>query len=180
MSLFQSKTSAWNLPNLLLIPYNFLASLNFKCACLHIPISSVHQKFLCFAVGSLLYQFVDLHFSLLSPPWVFTKVLVPILALLLSGGIDDLLLREHLELVERPPRHYSHLDGSRTFRIFFFFILSNPGAIRLCLNFCIRASGLMVAFFFFLKQSHLSPFILWSSTIKVLLSWDKMMHSLDG
>lgn len=55
--------------------------------------------FLCFVGGSLPYQFIALPLGLSSVPWVFTKVLAPVLKLHfhgihIVGYIDNPLLKE--------------------------------------------------------------------------------------
>lgn len=81
---------------------DFLAPVGMKDVYLHVPIFLEHQHFLNIAGGLLRYQFVGLPLGLPSAPWVFTKVLAPVLALLYShkistvGYLDNLLLRKQL------------------------------------------------------------------------------------
>ena len=72
--------------------------MDLKDAYFSIPIHPDHRRFLCFPLGDRVYQFTYLPFGLASVPWVFTKALRPIAALVWEFGmqvifyIDDILL----------------------------------------------------------------------------------------
>ena len=82
-------------------PDQRLASLDLKDMYFHVPILSVHQKFLRFHWQGQTYQFHALQFGLSSTPWVFTKELAPVVAFLRTQGIpifvylDDILVVGH-------------------------------------------------------------------------------------
>ena len=65
----------------------WLAKLDLKDAYFTVPIHRDHWKFLHFVVDQVHYQFTCLPFGLSCAPWVFTKVLKPVAALLRSVGL---------------------------------------------------------------------------------------------
>lgn len=79
-------------------PGMWMASIDLKDAYFHIPINGQHHCFLRFMFRGVVYEFVCLPFGLSSAPWLFTKVLLPVLAFLRRQGImvfaylDDLLV----------------------------------------------------------------------------------------
>ena len=82
----------------LLRPGDWLAKVDLKDAYFSIPIHPEHRCFLMFPFLGKTYQFNCLPFGLSSAPWVFTKTLKPISALLREMGvrmivyIDDILI----------------------------------------------------------------------------------------
>ena len=82
----------------LLRPGDWLVKVDLKDAYFAIPIHPDHRKYLRFSVGNKMYQFTCLPFGLASAPWVFTKTLRPVAALVRELGmrvifyIDDILL----------------------------------------------------------------------------------------
>ena len=75
-----------------------LATLDLKDAYHLISILSAHRKFLRFSFLGVLYEYCCLPFGLCSAPYVFTKIIKPILTLLREAGfqsvvyLDDFLL----------------------------------------------------------------------------------------
>lgn len=86
---------------------DWMAKLDLKDAYFTIPIHSEDQSFLQFKWENTPFQFICLPFGLSSAPWVFTKLLKPVVAYLRQQGIrliiylDDILIlnqsRESLE-----------------------------------------------------------------------------------
>ena len=82
----------------LLRPGDWLSKVDLKDAYFAVPIHPDHRKYLRFSVGTKTYQFTCLPFGLSSAPWVFTKTLRPVAALVQELGvrvifyIDDILL----------------------------------------------------------------------------------------
>uniref|UniRef100_A0ABD2WM07 Reverse transcriptase domain-containing protein n=1 Tax=Trichogramma kaykai TaxID=54128 RepID=A0ABD2WM07_9HYME len=89
-----------NLKNVLalLSKNDYMASIDIKDAFLSIPIAEEHKKYLKFQFSNKVYRFEVLAFGLSPAPYVFTKVMKPLLETLRSKGfksvayIDDLLL----------------------------------------------------------------------------------------
>lgn len=75
-----------------------MINIDLKEAYFLLPIHDSHTKFLRFYVQELLYEFVVLPFGLSSAPYIFTKILQPVIAHLRSQGLlsvrylDDILL----------------------------------------------------------------------------------------
>lgn len=76
----------------------FMATLDLKDAYFLIPIVKTQRKFLRFTFDGCLYEFTCMPFGLCVAPFVFTKLLKPVLAYLRSQGVsssvylDDFLL----------------------------------------------------------------------------------------
>ena len=75
-------------------PDQCLASLDLKDTYFfHVLIQSSHQNFLRFHLQGETYQFQSLPFGLSSAPWVFTKVLAPVIAYIrIFVHLDDILV----------------------------------------------------------------------------------------
>ena len=75
-----------------------MAKVDLKDAYFMIPIHTTQRKYLRFVVAGSVYEFNCLPFGLSSAPWVFTKTLKPVAALLREMGvrlvvyIDDILI----------------------------------------------------------------------------------------
>ena len=86
--------------------------LDLKDAYFTIPIHTAHQPYLRFIVGQEHYQFTCLPFGLSRAPWVFTKVMKPIVIFLCARGvqmivyIDDILL-----MADTAAQAKSHLEA---------------------------------------------------------------------
>lgn len=77
---------------------SFMAVMDLKDAYLMVPITNEHQKFLRFSFRNVDYEFKCLPFGLCTAPFVFTKLLKPVVQKLRSQGIilviylDDVLI----------------------------------------------------------------------------------------
>ena len=91
---------------------DWLAKVHLKDAYFAIPIHLTHRRYLKFQALGNQYHFTCLPFGLSSAPWVFTKTLKPVLALLREMGmrlvayIDDILI-----LAESKERALDHGTG---------------------------------------------------------------------
>ena len=90
----------------ILKPKDWLAKVDLKDAFLMIPISTVHRRYLRFTFQEKTFQFNCLPFGLSLAPWVFTKTLKPVIALLRELGVrlivyigDILILAESRNLL---------------------------------------------------------------------------------
>ncbi|XP_014217272.1 uncharacterized protein LOC106645836 [Copidosoma floridanum] len=82
----------------LLIPHDYVCRIDLKDAFFLVPIHKDHRKYLRFSYHGQLYQFQALPFGLATAPWVFTKIVKPVLATIRHQGIrvvaylDDFLV----------------------------------------------------------------------------------------
>lgn len=92
------KMEDWKTVVRLLSPGDFLASIDLEDAYLLVPIHQEHRKYLRFRFQDQIYQFAALPFGLASAPYIFTKILKPVLSSLRERGflsvayLDDFLL----------------------------------------------------------------------------------------
>lgn len=90
---------------------DWMVKVDLKDAYFTIPLHPHHQQFLRFTVDRHCYQFTCLPFGLSCAPWIFTKVMKPLMTLLRGWGIriiiyiDDMLL-----LVESRDTAMQHLE----------------------------------------------------------------------
>lgn len=81
----------------LVSPGDYLGTLDLKDAYFLVPIYSKHKKFLRFRFQGRLYQFSVLPFGLCSSPYIFTKIMKPVLnKLRLDGALLVLYLDDFL------------------------------------------------------------------------------------
>ena len=77
---------------------DFLCSIDLKDAYFHIPVAREHRKYLRFLFNGILYEFTCLPFGLCTSPYVYSKILKPVLAFLRTKGmkvtnyLDDFLI----------------------------------------------------------------------------------------
>lgn len=82
----------------LLSPNAYMASLDIKDAYFHLSVKKSHRKFLRFQFKNRLYEYTSIPFGLSSAPFIFTKLLKPLLHSLRSQNLlsvaylDDFLL----------------------------------------------------------------------------------------
>lgn len=92
------KMENWKTVVRLISPGDFLASVDLEDAYLLVPIHQEHRKYLRFRFQDQIYQFTALPFGLASAPYIFTKILKPVLSTLRERGflsvvyLDDFLL----------------------------------------------------------------------------------------
>lgn len=102
----------------------FMSTLDLKDAYFSIPICKKHRKFLRFKFDGSLYEFNCLPFGLCSAPYIFTKIMKPILEHLRSKGIilityldDFLILGDSEEACQRYVNYTKIFLRSLGFRI---------------------------------------------------------------
>ena len=86
---------------------DWMTKLDLKDAYFTIPIHSNHRQHLRFSVEEQSFQFTCLPFGLSSAPWIFTKILKPVAALLREHGVrlivyidDMLIMSESIDLAK--------------------------------------------------------------------------------
>lgn len=80
----------------LLSPGDYMSSLDLKNAYYLVPIYKKHRKFLRFIFKRKIYQFLCLPFGLCTSPYVFTKLMKPIVNKLRLDGLMILYLDDFL------------------------------------------------------------------------------------
>ena len=79
-------------------PLDFMCKIDLRAAYFSVPIHQVHQKLLLFHFRNVTYQFKCRPFCLTSAPWVFTKMLKPLIVYVRRLGLriciylDDMLI----------------------------------------------------------------------------------------
>jgi hypothetical protein len=87
----------------LIRPGDFFTKIDLKDAYLTLPLRKEDRKFVKVKWGEVFYQFKTLAFGLSSAPWIFTKVLKPVITFLRKQGVrliiylDDILLLNNCE-----------------------------------------------------------------------------------
>lgn len=82
----------------LITPNSFMATIDLKDAYYLVPIKKSHRKYLRFKINDCLFEYNCLPFGLSCAPWIFTKILKPVMAMLREKGflsviyLDDILL----------------------------------------------------------------------------------------
>lgn len=94
---------------------SFMSNLDLQNAYFTIPIHSEHRKFLRFRWRHDLFEFVCLPFGLCTAPWVFTKVLKPVVGFLRSQGwLSVIYLDDILVLAESKKRCQENLVATKS------------------------------------------------------------------
>lgn len=92
------KLENWSLVIRLMLPNYFMATIDLEDAYFSIPICPSNRRFLCFRWKNVTYQFTALPFGLATAPYIFTKILKPVIGSLRSSGfqsvvyLDDILV----------------------------------------------------------------------------------------
>ena len=84
----------------LIFPNYPMSTLDLKDAYFLVPIHKTHKKFLRFKFNEELYQFTCLPFGLSSCPYVFTKLLKPVMRHLRSQGLSSIIYLDDILCVE--------------------------------------------------------------------------------
>lgn len=79
----------------------FMGSIDIKDAYLLIPISEPHRKYLRFQFNDILYEFNCLPFGLCTAPYVFTKMLKPVMEFLRSHDLISCIYLDDIFCVGR-------------------------------------------------------------------------------
>lgn len=92
------KLEDWKVAKRLISPNSFMATIDLKDAYHLVPVSKIHRKMLRFSFMNVCYEYTCLPFGLSSAPYVFTKLMKPVMAFLRKKGhisviyIDDILV----------------------------------------------------------------------------------------
>ena len=85
-----------------------MAKLDLKDTYLSVPITESHRKFLQFYWRNQLLQFTCLPFGLSSAPYVFTKLLRPVLTFLRDKGVHCLMYLDDMLILGKTPKELNH------------------------------------------------------------------------
>ena len=87
----------------LVFPGDFMISIDLKDAYFLVPMDTKCQKFLTFKFQKKHYQFVCLPFGLCTSPYVFTKLLKPIVKMLREKGLRVVIYLDDLLVIAKDP-----------------------------------------------------------------------------
>lgn len=79
----------------------YMASIDLEDAYLTVPINAKYTKYLRFIFRGVLYEFIVLPFGLCTAPYVFTKIMKPIVCKLREKGYTSVLYIDDMLVVER-------------------------------------------------------------------------------
>lgn len=85
----------------LITAHSYMATLDLKDAYFLIPIQISHKKYLRFRYNEILYEFNCLPFGLCTAPYVFTKLLKPVMENLRSRGFMSVVYLDDIFVIER-------------------------------------------------------------------------------
>ena len=100
----------------------YMANLDLQDAYFTIPIHEESRKFLRFRWNDPLYEFVCMPFGLSTAPWVFSKILKPVVGFLRSSGwISVVYLDDWLLVAESQSHCKENIDVSKNLLVFGFY-----------------------------------------------------------
>lgn len=85
------KLEDWRTVVRLMLPETYMATLDLEDAYLLVPIIEEHRKFLRFRWRKTTYEFTALPFGLSTAPYIFTKILRPVVAHLRERGYQSII-----------------------------------------------------------------------------------------
>lgn len=85
------KLEDWRTVIRLMLPRTYMATLDLEDAYLLIPIFEEHRKFLRFQWRKTTYQFIALPFGLATVPYIFTKIIRPVVTYLRKRGFQSVV-----------------------------------------------------------------------------------------
>lgn len=98
------KMEGWHTALDMIQPNVFMAKLDLKDAYLTVPMHRSVQRFLRFLWQGTLYQFLVCPFGLASAPWMFTKLMKPIISVLRSMAVRMVIYLDDMLLMHPDPK----------------------------------------------------------------------------
>ena len=109
---------------------DWMVKLDMKDAYLSVPIHPAHQHYLCFQWQGELWKFQSLPFGLRSAPYVFTKILKPVTALLRKLGIRCILYLDDMLIMAQDKKELlSQLSTAMELLILLGFVINTKKSI---------------------------------------------------
>jgi len=87
---------------------DWMVKVDLKDAFFTIPIHKVHQQYLRFQVAEACYQFTCLPFGLSCAPWIFNKVMKPLMTLLRSWGVRIIVYIDNMLILADSKEEATH------------------------------------------------------------------------
>ena len=103
-------------PKDLLCPGDYLAKIDLKNAYFAVPMSSNSSRYLRFIFQGQCFQFLCLPFGLNIAPWIFTKILKPVLRILREKGLRSVAYLDDILCLGRTEEECRH-NGDLTTRL---------------------------------------------------------------
>lgn len=85
------KLEDWRTVVRLMLPNTEMATLDIEDAYLSVPIHPTHKKFLRFQWRGVTYEFSTLPFGLSTAPFIFTKIIRPVISFLREEGFESIV-----------------------------------------------------------------------------------------
>lgn len=98
----------------LMTDHCFMTSIELKDGYLHIPIDKKHKQFLRFEFLGTIYEFQCMPFGLCTAPFVFTKLLRPVVKKLRENGIVLVIYLDDILIIGKTEKECAHSTQSAT------------------------------------------------------------------
>lgn len=107
------KLEDWHTVIRLMLPGSYMATLDLEDAYLLVPIVKRHRKYLRFQWCGITYEYTALPFGLSTAPYIFTKIMRPVVSYLRQRGFHSVIyLDDFLFLGSSPEECQANVNAS--------------------------------------------------------------------